>query len=85
MARGMGGEPGVTDALSTSVTCPTCNGRGELDIEYQRRGVCPVCGLQFALRADGALRAHDDGSGYFCDGSGRTDPLAPMTVKRRSS
>lgn len=51
----------------------------------QFRGVCPVCGWQYALRVDGSVRAHDDGDGYFCDGSGRTDPLAPMTVKRRAS
>ncbi len=37
-------------------------------------GICPVCGWEGVLRRNMVVRTHDDGSGGFCDGAGRTDP-----------
>ncbi len=54
------------------------------DVVRSHRGSCPVCGWEGALRVDGSVRTHDDGTGGFCDGCGRTDPLHARWVECRS-
>lgn len=61
----------------------TLSGSALSHVVGQLRGSCPVCGWDFALRKDGALRAHADECGGFCDGSGRTDPNNVRIVRPR--